>query len=219
MYSSYWLSVICLFWAWVGKAQTKDIKLPPEQLKAIAQKVCTCFDEKTTSEDKAQKIKAMQMCMGVEMMKGMKEYGYLEELSGFDEGREMGENVGRQIGIELAISCPNFIKFFMEAKGKNPFDDDVPPPLPPMVDKLEEGTLVGIETKGFTFVLLKNDNQEVRRFLWAGKFENAELLQFNLKNYKGKRIRLYYQETPPLYDAKNNNYQKYKSILRLEVLK
>ncbi len=80
-----------------------------------------------------------------------------------------------------------------------------------------KGKLEKLETKNYTFLVLKNAEGKEEKFIWLRNFgyDVAEDLAKNFKKYKGKNVILEYGETE-VFDAKTKKFVNYREIYALE---
>lgn len=203
------LTLVFLLVSMFAKAQIEGIELTPEQIKITADKICQCI-EKIPNDSKSRE-NSVNFCFATVILTSMQEFGYMDKVSGDEEklgqelGEKLGKKIGAQLGVYLATNCPAFLQVINERKSLSQ-------------ESTEEGILTAIESQDFTFVVLKDDDKNLRRFLWLTPFKNAALLENNFKAYKGKRVKIDYKTTEAFYNAKTNKYQKYKMIVNIEIL-
>ncbi len=78
---------------------------------------------------------------------------------------------------------------------------------------LVKGKVEKLETKNYTFLVIKNENGKEERFIWLRNFgyDIAEDLARNFKKYKGKSITVEYGETE-VFDTKSKKFVNYREI-------
>lgn len=78
---------------------------------------------------------------------------------------------------------------------------------------LIKGKIEKMETKNYTFLLIKSEEGREERFIWLRNFgyDVAEDLARNFKKYKGKSVVIEYGETE-VFDAKSKKFVNYREI-------
>ncbi len=79
------------------------------------------------------------------------------------------------------------------------------------------GTFVGIAGEELAEILVQDPSGRYQKFLWLEYFEGSDALSFNPESFKGRKIRIIYEERRT-FSYPKKDYLKNKVILRLEFL-
>jgi len=127
-----------------------------------------------------------------------------------DKKIETGMDIAKNVGVEMAIICPNYIKITK--------DED-----PPVVDSTQaieiktiKGSIDSMVSNGLKFIYIIDDNHLKKEFLWLDAFEGDSLF-IKGKAAIGDSIEIQYIETN-YFDPKENTYRKYNVISSIKLL-
>jgi hypothetical protein len=104
---------------------------------------------------------------------------------------------------------------FLDSTSANPYQVDPAENEIEVSDYSAKGKLKKIETKGYTYLIITDEQGKDQSFLWLYSFEGADKIQNEFKKYKGKSIKVYWYENS-VYDAKRKQYITGKQISWIE---
>jgi hypothetical protein len=198
-------------------AQTKTAS---EKAQAEA---CDCFKKIDTNKVKTpeQKKEATTQCLVEAMTQNIvglaDENGY--SISEIDE--EVGRKIGEKFGMQLAVSCPEFIPYAMSMA-----DESSPEDTKGAMDRMRgfdvtgtsAGTFVRLDLSGDTpKLILKNTASEQETLYWIRRFPGSDRLETDAKQLVGKKIEVMWGELEK-YNPQLRGYSKLREITQLKVL-
>ena len=128
-----------------------------------------------------------------------------------DKKVETGFDIAKNVGVEMAFICPQYIK---TTKEEEP---------PQMIDSTQavavntiKGTIDSMVSNGLKFIYIIDDNHLKKEFLWLDAFDGDSLF-IKGKAAIGDTIEIQYIETN-YFDPKENAYRKYNVISSIKLL-
>lgn len=180
-------------------AQTKE-----ELFESFANETCECIlEEKLDSMTKDEVKRALGLCMldGYEKEKEK----FLNYGVKFDS-YESGIKLGKLVGVEMALICPEVFKVFIDDKDAAEEEEPI---------KFFTGTIKSISGDDFNYVYLEDENNKTHKFLWLRNFEGSSRL---MENSKLKSKVIIYFENIECFIPKMNDYYSLKEITKIEFL-
>ena len=118
-----------------------------------------------------------------------------------DGMHKIGVDIGKDL---LALKCDGFMQLAMKMAKKDEVDNSY-----------EEGKFKRIDSKGFNYIVITDNNNEEKSFLWLKQFPGSEKFMNGGANYIGKKISIKYQELE-VYLPQAKGYYKVKEIISLD---
>jgi hypothetical protein len=177
--------------------------LPESLIEKISDDSCECMTGNSLNDMNQSQI---EMQMGVCILQSVGKFkteieSYLGQQSIIDI---MTEQFGEQVGIKMALVCPQIFMFFSNySEGSME-----------MAYAVELGKIKSIEKKQFNMVNLEMYDGSVLKFLWLWEFDGSEILTKN--QYKNKWVNIFYS-TLEFYDPDLKKYVPYKVIEAIEL--
>ena len=119
-----------------------------------------------------------------------------------DLGVEIGKNLMKQ-------KCEGFLKLSVKMAQKDGSAE--------VVSAETQGIFKRIDTKGFNYFVIKDNNGNEKSFLWLRQFPGSEKFTGNMAGYAGKKINIKWQEME-VYLPQAKGYYKVKEITGIELL-
>ncbi len=153
----------------------------------------------------------LEMELGLAMMPQVANYSdEIKKYYGFD-GEDMNklEELGKDVGMKLAVQCPVFLKMFM----------DNPDALKEYAGSESEarsisGTLIKVVKSDFSYLQVKDENGKMEKIWWMEYFEGSDKLMSDPNKLLNKPVKIKYIEKE-MYNATLNEYIKVKVITAL----
>lgn len=192
--------LIVLLFPTVLFAQKKN-----EVYKKLATLTCECSSKKSDKSD---------MSLGLCIFESLDKINPKEQkIIGYnpDKKIETVEKVAEQVGVEMALTCPDIIAAYSNTEGIS--DEE------PVVDTTYitfTGVLEEIKSSEFNTVVLVNDAKEKKEFIWLFPFDNDAMFVKG-KISKGDKIELEYREQS-FFDPKKKDYRNYNEITGVKFL-
>ena len=123
-----------------------------------------------------------------------------------DKKMETIEKVAENIGIEMAVLCPEVFAKIGEAEAS----------VKDIADTFVIGTLESITSNEFKTINIIDEDSAKRTFIWLFSFAGDTLFIKN-KVVKGDKLEVHYCEKE-FFDPKKNSYQKYNEITEIKLL-
>lgn len=186
------------------KKMSKD-----ELVKLMSKDVCDELD-KIVNEKKS--VQNLEVELGMAMLPVFTKYEKeISEVYGFsDLTSENGEKIGRDIGGNLARTCPSFMKILTSNVDQTT----------ELIsgDKKTRATLKGdfikLTTGELSFIEVKAGNGKVEKLYWLEYFEGSNDLANNASKFNNKTVNVGYTEKE-IYKAAIKDYVKMKIITSL----
>ncbi|NIK93106.1 hypothetical protein GZ212_13160 [Mangrovimonas sp. CR14] len=177
-------------------------------MKKIVDHACECIqnlpDEKMDNEN-----------IGLCMLNEAAKYGdellrdYNIDIRKIDE---QGEELGRIIGVEMLISCPESIQRLASLKVD---DDDNAEIYEPMII---EGKIRNISSEDFVIFTVEDNQGKTSKFYWLTFVSNSGTnIQYNFNETKNKDVKMEFIQQE-LFDPKINEYRNFNIIKSIEML-
>jgi hypothetical protein len=119
---------------------------------------------------------------------------------------ELGVEIGKKL---LKQKCEGFLKLAVKMAKKE--DDDAP------ATSETQGTFKRIDTKGFNYFVIADNNGNEKTFLWLREFPESGKFTGSMAAYTGKKISIKWQEME-VYLPQAKGYYKVKEITGIELL-
>ena len=116
---------------------------------------------------------------------------------------DLGIDIGKDL---LKEKCEDFMKLAVKMAQK----DDAE------TKSTTEGKFKRIDNKGFNYIVLTDNNNQEKSFLWLRQFPGSESFTTNTAQYLGKRIKIDWKEIE-VYLPQARGYYKVKEIISLDV--
>jgi hypothetical protein len=126
------------------------------------------------------------------------------------QGAEM---LGREIGFQLASSCPNFLTAMFS--NSNSLTEIVKSNNASKTSQSITGKLVGIVNGDFTYLQIEDGKGKVEKLWWMEYFEGANILAINPQSRLQKPITVNFIEKE-IFNSALKDYLKVKVITRIE---
>jgi hypothetical protein len=170
-----------------------------EVYKKLANLTCECSSKKT---DKSELSLGLCIFESLDKInpKEQKVIGY-----NLDKKIETAEKVAENVGVEMALVCPEVIS------GLSGSEEEVAEE--PVVDSTYitfTGVFEEIKSSEFNTIVMSNDAKEKKEFIWLFPFDNDALFVKG-KISKGDKIELEYREQS-FFDPKKKEYRTYNEI-------
>jgi hypothetical protein len=185
-------------------AQANRVPGPAE--KKITDSLCNCIVRLDKSKIKTAKEAndAFLECFG-------KQSGLLVDLAEERNVSMDDDNAMHDLGIDigkdlLKEKCEDFMKLAVKMAQK----DDAE------TKSTTEGKFKRIDNKGFNYIVLTDNNNREKSFLWLRQFPGSESFTTNPAQYLGKRIKIDWKEIE-VYLPQARGYYKVKEIISLDV--
>lgn len=197
------LLILAIFFAPQLLAQNNRVVGPAE--KRITDSLCGCItrldQSKITNSKEAtdafidcfSKQSALLEDVTAERKVNMDDNGAMHDL-----GVDIGKNL-------LKEKCGGFMQLAVKMAQKNDAETNS-----------IAGTFKKVETKGFNYLILTDNNGEENSFLWLKQFPGSEKFMNGGLSYVGKKVRIKYQEIE-VYLPQAKGYYKVKEIVSLTV--
>ena len=180
----------------------------------IAEETCACIQASGLEEKNANLELLTSTCVQQAMLDHIGDIteAYRVDLSNPETSREIGETIGKEVGIWLATNCRIYRRLYMQRVAAPPQSETLTHPL-----HSTEGSITGLRGEELAFVILVDEYGDELSFLWLEKFPDSEEYLGRIEDLKGKRVRITWREIQ-LYQVRTQNYRKTKEIRGLELL-
>ncbi len=179
-------------------------------LKLMSKDVC---DELNKKEISGKTKEELQTELGLAMMPIFSKYlTELKSIYDFEEfDQESGYKIGKDVGMQLAVDCPAFMKLFMNnteavseiaEKRKNK-------------DLKLSGTLLKINNADISFIEIKDNNGKIEKVYWLEYFDGSNTLMNESAKLLNKKITITFTEKE-IYKSTLKDYSKIKIITSLK---
>jgi hypothetical protein len=201
------LSATFLLFALTSFSQSKKDSL----VKMMAKDVC---DELSKKDISSKTKKDLEAELGMAMIPAFTKYlDQAKAVWGFDEiDQESGYTMGKEIGMQLAMDCPAFMKIFMnnteavkEIAEKNKTKDH----------KIS-GTLLKINAGEISYLEVKDAAGKIEKMWWLEYFDGSNDLINEPSKLLNKKLTITYTEKE-VYKATLKDYSKIKVITGIKV--
>lgn len=175
-------------------AQSDDI------YKTIADKTCSCLDEKELTKDN------LELNLGVCMMEVINDYPELTNSISLKNTKSM-EKLGENVGLQMAFICPEVFLLMTEEEtkpNKKSYSSEEK-------TSTKTGVIEGFDGKEIKYLLLKDDKGRINKFLWLRSFSgDADLMKLG-RDALGERVKVTYTEIE-IYNPEMDEYIQRKEI-------
>jgi hypothetical protein len=183
-------------------AQTVDV------YDIIAKETCSCIESKKIEINALTNENQLNMALGLCMLESYNKH--LNELPE-NERNNLGddakmEDMGKKIGIKMVTHCPDILM----AIGQMEDDEE----SSKSKQQIIEGKVIGIETKQFVTIKLKDKNNRVHNFLLLQYFDTASVYT-DEKIKPGTELIVGYTEVE-MYDPEAKDFKYFKIITSLQ---
>ncbi|MDX5348029.1 MAG: hypothetical protein LPJ89_03265 [Hymenobacteraceae bacterium] len=190
----------------IGFAQ----KTPGPAEVAITDSICNCISNvdyaKITSEKSAEKVFVECIAKQPSLMVKFAEERKVS-FSNQAAMRQLGEELGKNL---LNTNCPGFMKLTMAMVEHSEGNDEE-------LSGVTYGKLKRIETKDFNYLVVTDDENKEKNFIWLRHFPGSDNFMNNTGKLVGKKLKIDWQEIE-VYIPAAKNYYKIKEITGVEVM-
>ena len=117
------------------------------------------------------------------------------------------EKLGENVGLQMAFICPEVFLLLTEEEGsttKKASKTEV-------ASKTKSGIIEGFDGKEVKYLLVKDDNGRINKFLWLRSFSgDADLIKMG-RDALGEKVKVTYEEIE-IYNPELGEYIKRKEI-------
>ena len=146
----------------------------------IAQESCSCIEKLPEIEGKEAKTMRMGLCM-IEAAGPYKVELYNDHAIDFSKINESaGEELGLLIGMKMASFCPEIL-MEMATDQMNDSEDE-------SEDLYFEGKVISIDTEGFVYFTIKDENGRVSKYYWLTYVESEMNLENSYESLLGREV-------------------------------
>ncbi len=188
-------------------------------LKAMSNEVCAEVNKKDVSNitaDNAQQELGMLFMPVI-----MNHSSDIESLFGGVNDMDAMQKLMMDLGLKLTLTCPKFAEVSMKMAGS--MGEPKKGKSPERILEIKEegdvlkGTLLSITPGDITTLNVKDAKGKTLKLYWLEYFENADLLKANNKRYLNKKVNVTYIEKS-IFDAAKKDYKTIKVITALDLL-
>jgi hypothetical protein len=174
--------------------------------KKLANQTCDCVKAKNTE-------KTSELELGICVIGSLGKLSEKEKkVIKYDTNSDSSlDKVSEQVGMQMVSICPDvFSSMLQNETTEDTVAEDVAP------DPSVSGVFQSIVSNDFKTIVILDDTNQKREYIWLYPFEGDSLLIKN-KLVKGDKIRILYREQN-FFDPKINDYRMYNEILEVELL-
>lgn len=178
----------------------------------MARETCEEIGKKDLSN---KTMEELQVELGFAMIPVVTKYqDELQTVLGVNLEDQQGlENMGRQIGMQLAKDCPAFLKIFANNPGV--VKEINSRPGKETTGGSVSGTLLKIVPGDFSYIQVKDAAGKIEKIWWMEYFEGSDKLTTNAQKYLNKPVKVNYTEKE-VYNSILKEYVKVKIITGVE---
>ena len=192
-----------------GCAQLYGQNAPTGTEKAITDSICSCITKtdmsKVTTKEQATDVINTCFTKQMDLLTKLAAERHVE----FTDGaamRQLGENIGKNLVYE---NCSVFIKLSMVLAGKD-IDREVS-----MDEGSTSGHFVRVDTKGFNYLVIKDQEGNEKSFIWLRQFPGSEKFTAPATGMAGKSLKISWKEIE-VYIPSAKGYFKLKEITAVD---
>jgi|GEM_PF-6406589 len=179
-------------------------------LDIVTKATCDCIvKEKGTVKNQMDLQKVMSVCLmktaGDKLPALQKELG----IKTMDQAGMM--KLGQAVSLKLATDCPTMYDIASKLQGGT---DDVTANEPAVTTESYTGEILKVETDGYTYIQIKNNDGKITKFVWFEYFKGSDAYKENPQLLVGKRVTIKYKAVEIFVPA-SKDYVSSKEITEL----
>jgi hypothetical protein len=173
----------------------------------IATNACKCFEAgKSSVKSSADFNKLGEDCLSEASTPYLEQYAIEEGIEIDNLTEEMGNKLGRKVGMKLATRCPVFVELV------NAFPDEEENSSTGKTS----GIVTAVQITDHVYITVKEPSGTLTRLVWVFYFDGADAYKANPAKLKGKKIEAEWLEEE-IYQVAKKDFVLMKVLSGLEV--